>query len=94
MIIVLGCTHASLVNIIKHARKVTNVDKIYGIIGGTHLGFVSNEQRRKIIEFLKILNLEFIAPNHCTTQEVIVELKNIFKNKLMFAGVGFEFKHD
>ncbi len=94
LIVVLGCAHAGLVNIIKHARKVTSADKIYGIIGGTHLGFVSDEQRRKTIEFLKTLNLEFIAPNHCTTQEVMVELKNIFKDKPMFTVVGFEFKLD
>ena len=66
--------------------------RYYGIIGGTHLGFVSDEQRRKTIEFLKTLNLEFIV--HCITQEVMVELKNIFKDKLIFAGVGFEFKLD
>lgn len=94
LVIVLGCAHAGLVNIVEHARRTTGVERIYGIIGGTHLGLVSKEQRRKTIEFLKTLDFEFIAPNHCTTQEVIVELRNLFGDKLLFAGVGFEHEID
>ncbi len=90
LIIVLGCAHAGLVNIIEHARRTTGVEKICGIIGGTHLGLVGKEQRRKTIKFLKSLDFEFIAPNHCTTQSVIAELKGIFGDRLLFAGVGFE----
>lgn len=81
------------VNIIEHARKVTGEKEVYGILGGTHLGLASEEQRRSI-EYLKNLNLKFLAPNHCTGLAIISELRAMYGDKMHFASVGAEFEFE
>lgn len=92
LIIILGCAHAGLVNIIEHAREVTGVSRVYGIIGGTHLGPAPIAQQEATIDFLQGLNLQFIAPNHCTGQPVMARLAGIFGPRFRFAPAGAQFK--
>lgn len=91
LVIVLGCAHAGLVNIVEYARTVTGIDKIYGIIGGTHLGPASIEQQEATIEFIKNLDLECLAPNHCTGLPMMSRLANIFGKRFYFAPAGTSF---
>ncbi len=88
LVIILGCAHAGLVNIIRHARQVTGVERVYGIIGGTHLGAVSDAQREATLDFLKQLNLQFLAANHCTGLPVIARLATLFGSSFHFAPAG------
>ena len=44
LLIVLGCAHAGMINVIRHAVELTDMDRIYAIVGGTHLDFVENPQ--------------------------------------------------
>ncbi len=94
LLIILGCAHSGLVNIVEHAKDVTGEDRVYGIIGGTHLGLADEQRRIKTIDYLKNLNLEFIAPNHCTGLAVVSELRSIYGDAVKFASVGVEFKFD
>lgn len=91
LVIISGCAHSGLVNTIKHAQKVTGIDNIYGIIGGTHLGPASELQLKATIGFLKSLNLKFLAVNHCTGFEVMSKLYNTFCSKFHFAPAGTVF---
>lgn len=91
LVIILGCAHAGLVNIIEHAREVTGVSKVYGIIGGTHLGPAPVSQQEATINYLQSLELQFIAPNHCTGQPVMARLAGIFGSRFHFAPAGAKF---
>jgi 7,8-dihydropterin-6-yl-methyl-4-(beta-D-ribofuranosyl)aminobenzene 5'-phosphate synthase len=88
LVIILGCAHAGLVNIIKHAWEVTGVTEVYGIIGGTHLGPAPAAQQEATINFLNSLNLQFMAPNHCTGQPLMARLAGIFGERFHFAPAG------
>ena len=87
----MGCAHAGLVNIIRHARQVTGVEQVYGIIGGTHLGAVPDAQREATLDFLKQLDLQFLAANHCTGLPVIARLAALFGSSFHFAPAGVSF---
>jgi len=91
LIIVLGCAHAGLVNIVEHAREVTGVSRVYGIIGGTHLGPAPVEQQEATINYLKELDLQFLGANHCTGLAVISRLANIFGPRFRFCPAGSSF---
>jgi 7,8-dihydropterin-6-yl-methyl-4-(beta-D-ribofuranosyl)aminobenzene 5'-phosphate synthase len=91
LIIVLGCAHAGLVNIVEYARNVTGINKVYGIIGGTHLGPASEQQQEAAIAFLQSLDLQFLAANHCTGLPMITRLAGIFSNCFYFAPTGASF---
>jgi len=91
LVIILGCAHAGLVNIIEHAREVTGIREIYGIIGGTHLGPTEQAQQKATIAFLQSLKLKFLAPNHCTGQPMMALLAVIFGECFHFAPAGSSF---
>ncbi len=91
ILIVLGCAHAGLVNIVQHAREVTGESRIYGIIGGTHLGPVPVEQQSATIDYLKELDLQFLAANHCTGLPVISRLAGAFGPRFKFCPAGSSF---
>ncbi|MGQ9497966.1 MAG: MBL fold metallo-hydrolase [Desulfotomaculales bacterium] len=92
LVIVLGCAHAGVVNIIEHARETTGVDRVHGVIGGTHLGPVDEEQRRETIDYLKKLDLRFLAANHCTGLPTIAALAQVFGPRFKYAPAGAVFE--
>jgi len=88
LVILLGCAHAGLINIIDHAIKVTGQNKIYMVIGGTHLKFCSDEQMEETLNKLEELNVEKIGTSHCTGLRGARILADRFGDKFFFASVG------
>jgi len=64
LVIVTGCAHAGIVNTMKHAKKITGVDKIHAVIGGLHFMDASEEKITKSIEALS--EVDWIFAGHCT----------------------------
>lgn len=89
LVIVLGCAHAGLINILDHAIRCTGEERIYAILGGTHLGFSSSLQLDMTIQHLKRYHLQFIATSHCTGQAPIARLAREFGSAFGFGNVGF-----
>jgi 7,8-dihydropterin-6-yl-methyl-4-(beta-D-ribofuranosyl)aminobenzene 5'-phosphate synthase len=66
LVIVTGCGHAGIINIIRHSIKVTGVSKIEGLIGGFHLIEASEERIEKTVEALSKVGLSWVFSGHCT----------------------------
>ncbi len=81
LVIVTGCSHAGIVNIIKQSIKLTGTKKIHGIIGGFHLIEASEERIQKTALALKKFNPDWVYAGHCTGFKAQVELYNIFKEQ-------------
>jgi len=64
LFIITGCGHSGLVNTVEHARKVTGIEKISGVMGGFHLKG-NGLQTRETIKYLKENNVTHIYPSHC-----------------------------
>ena len=73
IVIMVGCSHPHMSNILDTARQFGN---IYGIIGGLH-GFS---------DFALFRDLEFICPVHCTQHKS--ELKRLYPEKYIAGGAG------
>lgn len=91
LVIILGCAHAGLANIVEHARQVTGVDRVHAIIGGTHLGAVGASQQEATLSYLKALDVDFLAANHCTGLPMIAALSHLYRERFHFAPVGSRF---
>src|SRR5262249_42732844 len=37
LVVVTGCGHSGIVNIVRYAKKLTGIDRVYAVIGGVHL---------------------------------------------------------
>jgi 7,8-dihydropterin-6-yl-methyl-4-(beta-D-ribofuranosyl)aminobenzene 5'-phosphate synthase len=65
LIIITGCSHSGIINILNYAKKVTSVDKIYAILGGFHLLSESKAKIGEIAEVFKKEQIKYLAPCHC-----------------------------
>lgn len=90
LVILLGCAHAGLMNIIDHAIKVSGQDKIHMILGGTHLKFCSEEQMVATLKQLEELDIARIGASHCTGLRGARRLAERFGEKFFSASVGVE----
>ncbi|MFX1309555.1 MAG: MBL fold metallo-hydrolase [Promethearchaeota archaeon] len=66
LVIITGCSHTGIINIIKHGQKLTGIDKIYALIGGFHKERESSENIEKIVSFIEDLNPDITCGMHCT----------------------------
>lgn len=66
LVIITGCGHCGVINTIKHAQRLTGINKIYAIIGGFHEEWNSEELIEKKVEIIEQLNPEIVCGMHCT----------------------------
>lgn len=88
LILVLGCAHAGLINIIEYALEQTGRDGIYAIIGGTHLGFSSDEQFEETLRVIDRYQIERIGVSHCTGLPKAAMLHARLGDRFFFGSVG------
>lgn len=89
LVLVLGCAHAGLINILEHAIARTGEHRVHAILGGTHLGFSSERQRERTVESLKKYDLHTLAACHCTGQEAAAMLARALPGRFVFGHVGY-----
>ena len=82
LIVIPGCSHSGICNIISYAKKVTGVDNVYAVIGGLHLMNLDNATY-KAIDFLKKENISIFYPIHCTKKIVADEISKLLINTLV-----------
>lgn len=90
LIIVSGCAHSGIVNIIDYAKKTTGVNKVKTVIGGFHLK-TNDLQTQKTIAYLKEQNITEIHPSHCTELPALCEIQKSFGCLQIKTGMTFNF---
>ena len=77
LVIVSGCGHPGIVNVVTQAKK--SFDKrIYMVIGGFHLSSANKDRILKTMDGLKALGIDRIAPTHCTGFEALKMMSDRF----------------
>lgn len=87
-----GCTHAGIINTIRHGLALTGQTRLHTWIGGTHLAPVSAEQQNATLDALEELAPELIAANHCTGFDMMATLRERFGQRFIPAFVGIVFE--
>ena len=89
-VIVAGCAHAGIVNVMNHFREKTGHNSFHAVIGGTHLGFSEElEQVVKTMDAFEEMGLDLVAVSHCTGNEAAAACYNRFREKFAFANAGW-----
>ena len=78
LVVIAGCSHAGICNIIEYAKKLSQIEKVYGVIGGFHLKY-NDEQSSKTIEYFKQNNIKKVYPSHCTALPALAQFYNAFE---------------
>jgi 7,8-dihydropterin-6-yl-methyl-4-(beta-D-ribofuranosyl)aminobenzene 5'-phosphate synthase len=90
-VILLGCAHAGVVNVMNHFAEQTGHRRFHAVIGGTHLGFMGGPgpQLDKAMDAFDDYGVELIGVAHCTGQEAAALCRHRFKDRFAFASVGW-----
>ena len=67
LVVLTGCGHAGAVNIVRHAMRLTGVDRLHALLGGLHLGGPFFEPIiAPTVQALTELDAGLLVPGHCT----------------------------
>ena len=67
LVVLTGCGHAGIVNIVRYAQRLTGVDQLHAVIGGFHLsGPLFEPIIGPTCDALAALAPDVIVPAHCT----------------------------
>lgn len=89
LVVILGCCHAGLVSTLEHIARMTGRRDIFAVIGGTHLGFCSQEQIEKTIAAIRSLGVKKLAAGHCTGFAASARLSRELPREFQIAQVGY-----
>ena len=90
LVVLGGCAHSGLVNMVRHGLTLTGCTRLQGWIGGTHLGPAGTEQQAATLKQLADFAPDFVAANHCTGFDMMVRLQSVFGDRFIPAFVGTE----
>jgi 7,8-dihydropterin-6-yl-methyl-4-(beta-D-ribofuranosyl)aminobenzene 5'-phosphate synthase len=89
-VILLGCAHAGVVNVMNHFSSNTGHKVFRAVIGGTHLGYVNSpEQLEKSMDAFDDYQVGVVAVSHCTGQHAAAACCNRFGDRFAFACTGW-----
>jgi 7,8-dihydropterin-6-yl-methyl-4-(beta-D-ribofuranosyl)aminobenzene 5'-phosphate synthase len=66
-VIITGCSHAGICNIVEQAQSVCGEHRVIDIIGGLHLLTPSPSRLKKTGEYIQHLHLKALHACHCTS---------------------------
>lgn len=75
LVVVTGCGHAGIVNILTYARQKFGDRPVYGVVGGLHLFPATDEQLDWTGDELKEFRVANLLGAHCTGIEAVYRLR-------------------
>ncbi len=91
LIIITGCSHAGICNIVEYAKKVCGDERVVDVIGGFHLLNPSAEQLQGTVEYFKSLHTDSLHACHCTDLNSKIALSKVSYLKEVGVGLMLEY---
>jgi 7,8-dihydropterin-6-yl-methyl-4-(beta-D-ribofuranosyl)aminobenzene 5'-phosphate synthase len=89
LLVLTSCSHAGVINVLRHARRITGVEEVYGLVGGMHLtgGLMEPLIPRTLAELATIAP-SVVVPGHCTGWKATHELARQMPGAYIQSSVG------
>ena len=91
LVVISSCGHCGLINTIKTAMAVANVDKLHAVIGGFHLGVAPPDYVDHTIAELKALQPDVVLPMHCSGRAFLAGMAKEMPDRLVLSNTGSRF---
>ena len=88
LVVLLGCAHSGVVNTLEHIRHLAGGRPIHTILGGLHLLAGAPERMEKTIAAFRRLDIQGLAPAHCTSLPALAQLWSAFPGRCFSCAVG------
>lgn len=91
VVILTGCSHSGIVNILRHTMKIASTDKISAVIGGFHLIRAPEERIARTIGEFRSAGVDLVSSGHCTGFDAAAAMRQAFGDKYRPMSVGERF---
>ncbi|MGK9476370.1 MBL fold metallo-hydrolase [Melioribacter sp. OK-6-Me] len=92
IIVITGCAHPGIINILEVAKKQFPDEKIHLALGGFHLRNIAVESLNNLIQEILKMEIQYVSPTHCSGDNTIEIFKQVFDTRYIKAGVGKVFR--
>ncbi|MFP4156981.1 MAG: MBL fold metallo-hydrolase [Opitutales bacterium] len=89
LVIILGCAHAGVINILRHCQVLTG-ERVHAVVGGMHLLHASESRMEQTVAALKQISPDWLAPNHCTGDAAVATLYGALPGRVFEFHAGQE----
>ena len=87
IVVITGCAHPGIDGIVERARDHFGSDVLH-VIGGFHLGGVSDARVGRIIDAFRRLGVARVTPTHCTGDRAIELFREAYGEDYLPGGIG------
>jgi 7,8-dihydropterin-6-yl-methyl-4-(beta-D-ribofuranosyl)aminobenzene 5'-phosphate synthase len=91
LVIITGCSHAGICNIVEYATRICKDTRVLDIIGGFHLLNPPAAQMRGTLDYMKTLNPDAVHACHCTDLNARIELARVVNLEEVGVGLTLEY---
>ncbi|QWH42776.1 MBL fold metallo-hydrolase (plasmid) [Bacillus mycoides] len=91
LVIMVGCAHSGICNIIEYAKEVCEEERIVDIIGGFHLLNPSNFQLENTVKYIKEIRPNKLHASHCTDLQSKIALSSVADIEEVGVGLQLEY---
>ncbi len=89
LVIITGCGHSGIINIIRYAQQLTGVSEVYAVAGGFHLtGALFEPLIPPTVAALQVLHPRYVMPGHCTGWMAIHRIAQTMPEAFIPSSVG------
>jgi 7,8-dihydropterin-6-yl-methyl-4-(beta-D-ribofuranosyl)aminobenzene 5'-phosphate synthase len=87
LVVVTGCAHPGIAEMMARAAEIGG-DEVYVVLGGFHLGGASQARVEEIIAEFRRLDVETVAPSHCTGDNAMRLFHEAYGQDFIASGAG------
>jgi len=88
LVIVGGCSHAGIINTVKHLQNASAVQAVHAVMGGFHLAGANEDRIDPTIEAIKVFDADYVVPMHCTGWKAINQFAREMPDRFILNSVG------
>jgi len=93
LVVLSSCSHAGVINVLHHVRRVTGVDKIHAFVGGLHLsGGLFEPIIHKTVQELVSFSPDVVVPGHCTGWKAVHSVAAALPTAYVSSNVGTTYR--
>lgn len=89
LLIITGCGHSGIINVIRNAQRLTGITKIYTVMGGFHLtGGLFEAIIPATVAALQHIGPRYVIPGHCTGWSAMNQIATAMPDAFVPNSVG------
>lgn len=88
LVVITGCAHPGVVNIVRKAKDMMAEKPVYLVIGGFHMSGASTFQIQSVIDGFRQLGVRIVAPCHCSGDKTRKLFRQEYEEDYVNSGAG------